>query len=317
MSYEPPFKKTSRIDDLVFEIIELVGEFNASSVSDPKPWLHRRMRIKTIHSSLAIEGNKLAEGDVQGIIDGQRVLGNKKDILEVQNAIVAYGALDELDPYSIEDLLRAHSLLMDGLVKEVGTFRSGNVGVYDGEVLIHAGTPANYVPEVVAALFSWLSKTGYHPLISSSIFHYEFEFIHPFADGNGRCGRLWHTLLLSHWRDAFAWLPIESTILARQKEYYDALALSNSQGSSESFVELMLEIVRDSLKYWIHSDDKRTQREQDALSLFKDDPKATVDELAMFLGVSPRTAARVVKDLQDAGHLKRVGSNKCGYWECR
>ncbi len=316
MSYEPPFNKTTRIDELVLEIVELMGEFKASAVHDAKPWLHRKMRIKTIHSSLAIEGNTLAEDEVQEIIDGQRVLGNPKDILEVQNAIAAYEALDTFNPYSLDDLLRAHRLLMTGLVKGAGKLRSKNVGVFDGDVLIHAGTPPQYVATVMQDLFDWLASTDFHPLIASSIFHYEFEFIHPFEDGNGRCGRLWHTCLLASWRDMFAWLPIESAIFARQQDYYRALAACDAQGSSEVFVELMLEAIAESLRYWMRPAEKRTQQEMDALALFRNNPRATIQDLAGYLDVSPRTAARVVKNLRDAGQIHRAGSNKTGSWEC-
>lgn len=316
MAYSPPFTKTSKIDELAFEIVELVGEFKVASGIDAKPWLHRAMRIKTVHSSLAIEGNELGEREVQGIIDGQRVQGDPQDILEVQNAIAAYELLDELDPFSIEDLLKVHGCMMRGLVREAGRFRLGNVGVYDGDVLIHAGTPANYVPEVMGDLFDWIEKTDLHPLVYSCVFHYEFEFVHPFADGNGRCGRLWHTLLLAKWREMFKWLPVESAIFSRQKEYYDALALSDNRGSSEPFVELMLEIIRDSVARWLRPESKRTQQEVDALNLFKNSPQATVDDLAKVLEVSPRTAARIVKDLKAAGWLRRTGPNKTGHWEC-
>ena len=317
MGYEPPFRRTPRIDEFVLEIVELVGEFNASSANKPRPWLHRKMRIQTIHSSLAIEGNQLAESVVQEIIDGQKVLGDPKDILEVQNAIRAYDSLDAFDPYSIDGLLSAHRMLMEDLVKEAGVLRSGNVGVYDGDVLIHAGTPANYVPEVLRDLFTWIKGTEIHPLVASSVFHYELEFIHPFSDGNGRVGRLWQTLLLSRWRDAFAWLPIESSIFSRQKDYYDALAIADERGSSEPFVEFMLEIIRDSLAYWLKSGDRHATQEMDALDFFERHPEARVADLAVALGVSSRTAARIVKNLQESGRLFRVGSNKAGYWQAK
>ncbi len=169
MTYSPPFSRTSRIDELAFEVAELVGEIKAVSSMDTKPWLHRKMRIKTIHSSLAIEGNELAENEVESIIDGQKILGDPKDILEVQNAIAAYNGLDSLDPYSIDDLLCSHRVLMSGLVKEAGRFRSGNVGVYDGDGLDHAGTSANYAPEAMCDLFDWLTSTDLHLLIASCI----------------------------------------------------------------------------------------------------------------------------------------------------
>ena len=157
-----------------------------------------------------IEGNTLSEEAVTDILDGKRMLGPAKDILEVENAQRAYALAPSLNPYCVDDLLQAHRVMMEGLVESAGRFRSKNVGVFDGDNLSHAGTPAHYVPDVVADLFAWLSSTDLHPLLSSCIFHYEFEFIHPFVDGNGRTGRLWHTMLLARWRSALAWLPIES-----------------------------------------------------------------------------------------------------------
>ena len=209
MGYEPPFERTSTIDTLCMEIAELVGMLHPSSGLGTSPVLHRELRIRTIRSSLMIEGNTLSEEAVTAIMDGKRVLGPARDILEVENAKRAYELIDSLDPLSLDDLLRVHRVMMDGLIEHAGCFRSGNVGVFDGETLIHAGTPANYVPQVMSDLFEWLAKTDLHPLLVSCVFHYEFEFIHPFADGNGRTGRLWHTLLLSRWRPALVWLPVE------------------------------------------------------------------------------------------------------------
>ena len=183
MGYEPSFERTSEIDDLCMEIAELVGMLHPASGLDTSPTLHRELRIRTIRSSLMIEGNTLSEEAVTAIIDGKRVLGPARDILEVENAKRAYELIDSLDPLNLDDLLRAHRVMMDGLIKHAGCFRSGDVGVFDGEALIHAGTPANYVPQVMSGLFEWLATTDLHPLLVSCVFHYEFEFIHPFADG--------------------------------------------------------------------------------------------------------------------------------------
>lgn len=181
------------------------------------------------------------------ILDGKRVLGNPNEIKEVQNAYEAYELMLRLNPASVDDLLKAHKLMMNGLVSENGRFRSGGVGVFDGEVLIHMAPPVEFVPEHIQNLFAWYQKSELHPLIKSAIFHYEFEFIHPFADGNGRMGRMWHSLLLGKWKEMFFWLPIEELIQSRQKEYYDALGAADKQADSAGFVELMLEIIRDSL----------------------------------------------------------------------
>lgn len=224
MAYEPSFERTDVIDALCMEIAELVGMLSPQAPLSTSPTLRRELRIQTIYSSLVIEGNKLDERAVSAIIDGKRVLGDRRDILEVENARAAYDLIPELDPHSLVDLLRVHRVMMGGLVPDAGRFRSGNVGVFNGDTLIHAGTPAAYVPEVMDGLFEWLRATRMHPLLVSCIFHFEFEFCHPFSDGNGRMGRLWHTLLLSRWRPVLAWVPIESAIRRRQADYYEALA---------------------------------------------------------------------------------------------
>lgn len=314
MRYEPPFERTPEIDNLCMDIAELVGKLHPTSSLSTDPTLHRELRIRTIRSSLMIEGNTLSEEAVTAIMDGKRVLGPAKDILEVENAKQAYGLMDVLNPLSLDDLLHAHRIMMDGLIEHAGCFRSRDVGVFDGDVLIHAGTPANYVPQVMADLFGWLATTDLHPLVASCIFHYEFEFIHPFADGNGRTGRLWHTLLLSHWRPVLAWLPVESVIRERQQEYYKALATSNAEGTSERFVAFMLHVIRDALLPFAVPEDEHESRSRQALDYFSKNPKGTVAELAALLGCSKRSAERLVASLRKSGKLKRDGSARGGTW---
>lgn len=314
MEYEPPFERTAKIDALCMEIAELVGMIAPDAPLAQSPTLHRELRIKTIRSSLFIEGNNLDERAVTAILDGKRVLGDAHDILEVENAKRAYDLILHLDPYSIEDLLKAHKEMMQGLTSEAGRFRSGNVGVFDGDTLIHAGTPAAYVPEVMGDIFDWLGKTDMHPLLASCVFHFEFEFCHPFADGNGRMGRLWHTLLLSRWRPALAWLPIENTIRQRQAGYYEALAKSNAAGSSEIFVEFMLETIRDSILPFAKPARKHDALKAQALSFFKEHPRSTVDQLADYLGCSKRNAERVIAELKEKNLLTRQGSPRSGLW---
>lgn len=314
MGYEPPFSRTAKIDDLCMEIAELVGMLSPGGDLVSSPTLHRKLRIKTIYSSLLIEGNQLDEHAVTAILDGKRVLGDAHDILEVENAKRAYDMIPFLDPYSLDDLLKAHKAMMNGLVREAGRFRSGNVGVFDGDVLIHAGTPAAYVPEVMADMFDWLRTTDMHPLIASCVFHFEFEFAHPFADGNGRTGRLWHTLLLSRWRPVLAWLPVESTIRSRQSGYYAALAESDKAGSSEVFVEFMLETIRDSILPFAKPLSGREQQHLRALAYFDENPTGNVSLLAEHLGCSKRTAERLVSELKADGRLKRIGSTRAGRW---
>ena len=314
MGYEPPFERTPEIDDLCMEIAELVGMLHPASDLSSSPVLHRELRIRTIRSSLMIEGNTLSEEAVTAIMDGKRVLGPAKDVLEVENAKRAYELLDSLDPHSLEDLLRAHRVMMDKLIEHAGCFRTKNVGVFDGDTLVHAGTPASYVPQVMSDLFGWLSTTSLHPLLASCIFHYEFEFIHPFADGNGRTGRLWHTLLLSRWRPALAWLPIESVIRERQQGYYRVLAESNAAGSSEHFVTFMLQVIRDALLPFAQQDTPEENKEHQALAFFSEHPKGTVADLAVFLDCSKRSAERVIANLRNAGKLRRDGAARGGTW---
>ena len=246
--YKPPFHMTDKMTTLVAEIGEHVGRVSVLQEGAINPHLRRENRIRTIHSSLAIENNSLSLDQVTAILDGKRVLGNPNEIKEVQNAYDAYELMLQLDPLSVNDLLKAHKLMMNGLVAENGKFRSGGVGVFDGETLIHMAPPAEFVAEHIHNLFAWYKNSELHPLIKSAVFHYEFEFIHPFADGNGRMGRMWHSLLLAKWKELFFWLPIEELIQSRQKEYYDALGEADKQADSAGFIELMLEIIKDTLK---------------------------------------------------------------------
>ena len=245
--YKPPFHVTDRIVSLIAEISEQVGRITVLQEGTMSPRLRRENRIRTIHSSLAIEHNSLSLGQVTAILDGKRVLGNPNEIKEVQNAYEAYEMMLRLDPLSEDDLLKAHMLMMNGLISENGRFRSGGVGVFEGEALVHMAPPAKFVPEHIHNLFVWYEQSELHPLIKSAVFHYEFEFIHPFADGNGRLGRMWHSLLLGNWKELFFWLPMEELIQSRQSEYYETLGAADRQADSAGFVELMLEIIRDSL----------------------------------------------------------------------
>ena len=248
MSYEPLYTLTNRMMNSVADISRLVGQISAFDKLSPNPQLRRISRMKSIHSSLAIEANTLTFEQVTAVLDGKRVLAPPKDIHEVQNAYEAYDALSVMNPYSLNDLLRAHKFMMNDLIKDAGCFRTGNVGVFDGENLIHAGTPAHYVPELMQGLFNWLKTTDVHPLITSCVFHYEFEFIHPFSDGNGRTGRLWHSLLLQNWQNVFAWLPVESLVAQHQQEYYKAFGDSGSSGGDSTiFVEFMLDMIEKTL----------------------------------------------------------------------
>ena len=322
--YQPPFQMTDEITNLIVEIGEYVGAITTFENMHQNPVLRRESRIRSIYSSLAIEQNTLSLEQVTDVIEGKRVLGPPKDIREVQNAYEAYERMAVLDPYSVKNLLLAHKLLMDGLVKEAGSFRSGNVGVYAGDQLIHAGTPAKYVPDLVSQLLGWLKESKLHPLVKSCVFHYEFEFIHPFADGNGRTGRLWQSLILQKWKSIFAWLPVETLVHENQKEYYKMLGRADRAGNSTEFVAFMLRMIRDALK---EISDKQgydvvinvvtnvVTNEEKILALLRQDGKCTAKTLAASLGLTERQVQRLMSRLKDNKQIVRHGSNKSGYWE--
>lgn len=245
---QPPFQITHPILNDAAEIAELVGELSASDRFSASPMLRRTNRIRTIHGSLAMEQNTLSLEQVTAVLDGKHVLAPPKDIAEVQNAYAIYDRLSGLDPYSMDDLLTAHGVMTRGLVEESGMFRSRPAGVagQEGHIL-HFGTPPSDVPESVEKLLCWTKNSKLHILIRSCVFHCELELIHPFADGSGCIGRLWHTLLLSQWNPAFAWLPVESIVHDRQQAYYAAINAANEAGESTEFLEFMLSAVKTSL----------------------------------------------------------------------
>ena len=321
-NYTPPFTATESITNLVIEIAELTERISLSDRLSRNPKLLRDNSIRYIHSSLAIEQNSLTMDQVSDIIDGKRVLGPPQDIREVKNAYEAYELLTRLNPYSIKDLLKAHKVMMSDLVKESGTFRSRGVGVYAGTELIHAGTPPQYVPDLMGQLFTWLKESKLHPLVKSCIFHYEFEFIHPFADGNGRLGRLWHTLILAKWREFFLWIPIETMIHERQDAYYQALNASNAAGESTVFVEFSLKVIRDLLLELSENgtgqaDIGQNSTEDKLLALLRQGERHTAKSLALELGISERQVQRILKELKKAGIIERIGANRGGKWIVR
>ena len=289
--------------DYVAEIAELVGKLNGTNHLTANPTLRRGNRIRTIHGSLAIEQNTLSLEQVTAVLNGKRVLAPPKDIAEVKNAYEIYERLDELDPYSVDDLLTAHGIMTRGLVEESGMFRTRPVGVVDSEGhVLHFGTLPQYVPDLVMELLEWAKTSEVHMLIRSCVFHYELELIHPFADGNGRVGRLWHTLLLSKWNPLFAWLPVESIIHHRQQEYYDAINASNNAGESTPFIGFMLSAIKASLIEAINLNDEvsdvkigkatlRWNKIQEYLQTHDYIMNADVRELC---GVSAATANRIL-----------------------
>jgi Fic family protein len=243
--YKPPFSISNHMLELVASISEKVGQINSHKELESKPHLRRNNRIKSIHSSLKIEANSLSLSEVRDVIDGHLVLGDQKEIQEVKNAYKAYDEIEKIKPYSIPDLKRIHAIMTFRTVEESGAFRKGEEGVFSGDTCIFVAPPPHMVPELMNDLFSWMKKNykNIHPLIMSAVFHYEFVFIHPFADGNGRMVRLWHTALLYNWRSIFEYIPLESQIEKFQSEYYDAIAKCHIAGNSDVFIEFMLDMI--------------------------------------------------------------------------
>lgn len=243
--YEPPFTITNRMLGLTAAIAEKVGKLTGLRSYETRPYLRRNNRIRSVHSSLAIEANSLSLDEVRSVINGQPVIGPEKEIREVRNAYAAYEMLGSFDPFSLDDLKKLHAVMMDLTVNDSGSFRSHNEGVFNGDECIFIAPPPQLVPEQMEALFTWMNmeRDTLHPLILSSVFHYEFVFIHPFSDGNGRMARLWQTALLAAWNPVFANLPVESRIRDCQNEYYEAIASCHVSGRSDAFIEFMLEMI--------------------------------------------------------------------------
>ena len=242
MSYQPPYTITPAILALVEQIGEALGRL--SVVTDTQDLRLRRInRIRTLRGSLAIEGNTLSEEQISTILDGKPVVAPPREVQEVRNAIKAYDEYPNWNPASKTDLLKAHEIMTTGLLDLPGQYRTGSVGVMGPTEVIHVAPPAKRVQGLMADLLGWLKTTDAHPLLKSCVFHYEFEFIHPFADGNGRLGRLWQTLILTRWNPLFADIPVESMIYTHQSEYYDAIAKSSKDGQSTVFIEFMLKTI--------------------------------------------------------------------------
>ncbi|MGN0483046.1 MAG: Fic family protein [Lachnospiraceae bacterium] len=243
--YIPPYTITNQMLEYVSSISEKVGKISNHEELESKPHLRRNNRIRSIHSSLKIEANSLSLTEVRDVINGHLVLGVQKEIQEVKNAYSAYEKIDEIDPSSIMDLKKIHGIMTNQIVKESGVFRRGEEGVFAGDQCIFIAPPPHMVNQLMEELFSWMKKNEgkIHPLIMSAVFHYEFVFIHPFSDGNGRMARLWHTVILSRWRHVFAYIPLESQIEKFQEDYYAAIANCHVNGNSNVFIEFMLEKI--------------------------------------------------------------------------
>ena len=278
---------------------------------------------------------------ITAIIEGKKVLGSPNEIQEVKNAVQAYELILNLKPHSQKDLLKAHKLMMHDLVKQSGKYRKEGVGIFDGKGLVHVAPPADRVPFLMNDLFDWLKSTDVHPLIKSCVFHYEFEFIHPFSDGNGRMGRLWQSLILGKIHPLFAHLPIENVVYHHQQAYYDAIAMSDAQADSGPFIDFMLDKIRETLEEhqgrelvvdvdkvpnkvpnkvpdkWLKAFPNLSETTWHIYTLIKENPRTTNLLLAQRLGISDRMVRKHVMLLKSIGLLTRVGSNKTGYWKLK
>ena len=319
----PPYTITDKMLNLAATIMEKIGEANYFERLNRFPELRRKTRIKSIHSSLAIENNQLSLFQVEAVINGKAVIGEQKDIQEVKNAYKAYEEIDNINPYSVEDLKKIQGILTFAIEDDSGKFRNHGEAVYDGDVQIFMAPPHRMVPTLMDNLFSWMNevKENVNPLILSSIFHYEFVFIHPFSDGNGRTARLWQTAILTHWKDLFKYIPIESIIRKHQEEYYTAIQNCNNAGNSNEFIEFMLKIIDEAVDGMILNQQETTQEttqkttQEKIINLIKKNPGITQVEMAKALDLTRDGISYNIKTLKEKGIIERVGSTKNGIWK--
>ena len=311
----PPYTITPAILSLVAEIAQALGRIGALAPAGSVPKLRRDNRIRSIHASLSIENNSLTLDQVTAVIAGKRVLGPPKEIHEVENAFAAYDAMPTWTPSSVRDLLAAHRLMMQGLVSDAGRFRSRAVGIAQGKRIVHLAPPADRVAGHMKNLLHWLKVTDAHPLISSCVFHYELEFIHPFADGNGRIGRLWQTLILSLWNPLFAFLPVETVIRDQQAQYYSTLATCDKAGNSTAFIEFLLQSLHTALREAAASATTGTKSalSEHQVSVLRHCLTASpLTALMELVGRSDRTKFRnqILQPLLDAGYVEMTVPQK-------
>ena len=319
--YKPPFTVSAKAINLIAKISGQLERYAIRMEQEDTLRLRRANRIKTIHSSLAIEGNTLSEGEVQAVLEGKKVVAPLKEIQEVKNAIKTYELYPKLNPFSIQDLLLAHGTMMSGLVDEAGMFRKGGVGVFDGDKPIHIAPPADRVRDLMSNLFGWLENADDHLLIRSCVFHYEFEFIHPFADGNGRIGRLWQSLILGRLNPIFEHLPVENMVYSNQQAYYHAINRSSDLGDSGPFIDFMLEEILNALvdhqgkSNADIADEKGLNYQQlRVLGYLRADRHTTAAKIAADLDMSARQIERMLADMKAKGIIRREGAKRNGYW---
>jgi Fic family protein len=316
----PPYQITTKTVELVASISEKIGEVNSAHLYRPPTELRKKNRIKTIQSSLEIEGNSLSIEQITAILENKRVIAPQKDILEVKNAIIVYDNLSEYKPFSLTSFCKAHEILMKGLINNPGILRSKSVGIIKGSVVTHVAPPGNMVRSLLKDLFDYLKKDKDLLLIKSCVFHYETEFIHPFMDGNGRMGRLWQTVILRQYSPVFEFLPVESLIKTKQLEYYNILGESDNQGNSTGFVEFMLQIINDSLEDLLKNQSINLTS-NDRINLFKEktgyDSFTRQDYMRQFKDISSATASRDLKEAVEKGILEKTGDKRTSSYKFR
>ena len=330
--YIPPFTVSADAINLIAEISAQIERYAIRLEQEDGLRLRKANRIKTIHSSLAIEGNTLSEDEVRDIIDGKSVVAPIRQIQEVKNAIQTYEMYPTLDAFKEKDLLRAHSVMMQALVDDAGRYRRGGVGVYGEKGLVHLAPPADRVPLLMKDLFDWLQHSKDHLLIRSCVFHYEFEFIHPFIDGNGRTGRLWQSLILGKLHPLFEHLPVENMVYSNQQQYYNAITASSKAGQSGPFIDFMLGEIYKTLKAHQGAPLQKqvpnkvpnklkkefpdiSDATWDVYIALKSNHSASSEEISASLGISSRMVRKHIASLREAGIIVRIGSNKTGHWE--
>ncbi len=324
--YTPPFTISAKAINMIAEISAQIERYAIRLEQTDALRLRKANRIKTIHSSLAIEGNTLTEKQVTEIINGKNVIAPIKEIQEVKNAIATYELYHKLNPFNIKDLLKAHGVMMKALTDDAGKFRKGGVGVFsENKVCVHMAPPSDRVPMLIADLFDWLKISEDHLLIKSCVFHYEFEFIHPFSDGNGRTGRLWQSLILGQLHPLFEHLPVENIVYANQQEYYNAIAQSSNIANSGPFIDFMLSKILEALR--MHQGEELVnvgnnvgnnvgENERKIISLIANSPTITVKQISEYIGVTQRQCERIVANMKKANLIRRTGSaTKGGRWE--
>jgi Fic family protein len=342
MANRPPYTITENATDCLAKIVEAATRLEFGTDFKRNIRLHRENRLRTIHSSLAIEGNSLSLDEMTAVLDGKLVAGKQEEIKEVKNAYEAYDKIMTFDPYEEKDFLKAHKLMTQGLIKESGEFRSGDVGVFDGDVAIHIGARPQFVPQLIRELLGWAKRSELHAVMKSAVLHYEIETIHPFADGNGRMGRLWQTLLLAKWNMIFAWMPMESVLYENREGYYQAIADARSANDSGVFIEFTLSALLNIIKTQVKQADEQTsysvsdkdefiekfvenadefvekfvdnETQRSILRLLIAQPKISAKRIAGEVGMSSRGVQKSIDVLKKRGLVERIGSAKGGHW---